>query len=136
MFERSINPFLQAGVVLIAMIVFMGLGSVASNDPRFAWVTVCAMLLFFALFNALLSIPAKHIVSYWWKSVAGFTGLAVIGGVLAYWISGLSIDEAGSARWLYVVFAFGYLVFISIIQMVKFIIGLAQRKDKELRGEK
>lgn len=126
---KSISPFLQGAVVLFFMLVFMGFGAIGSSDPRFPWVSVCAMLLFFALFNTLLSIPVEDLTHYWWKSILSFVLLAVIGGFIAQAVSGLSIDEAGSARWIYIVFSVGYLVFISIVQIIKLVIFLAQRQE-------
>lgn len=45
------------------------------------------------------------------------------------------MDEAGSFRWLYIVFALTYLVFISIVNMMRKIMEIAKKQDARLRGE-
>ncbi len=124
------GPFKQGGVVLVFMLLFIGVGTIGSENPRSAWVCVCAMMLFFALFNTIMSIPVKETSGYWWKSILTYVLLAAFGGLIATNVSGLNIDEAGSTRWIYVVFSIGYLVFISIVNLIKLIIFLAQRQDE------
>lgn len=133
---KNFSPFLQAGFVFLAMVMFIGMGMVTSDNPLFPWICVCAMMLFYALLNTVMSIPHKDLGNYWWKSIVGYVFLAGIGGLVAYGASGLSIDDAGSTRWLYVVFSIGYLVFISIIQLIKLIVSLAQKQDKMVHGNK
>jgi len=127
---KNISPFLQGGFVMLMLVLFIGMGKITSDDPRFPWVVVCAMLLFYSVTNTILSIPTNDPQNYWWKSIVTFLGIAGIGGLIAYGVSGLAIGEAGSTQWLYVVFAVGYLVFISIVNLIKFIISLAQRQDR------
>ena len=67
--------------------------------------------------------------------VFAFAILLVIGGLLAWAFSGVSIYEAGTVSWLYFVLTFGYLVFLSIVNLIKFLVKLAQKQDKSLRGE-
>jgi hypothetical protein len=58
-----------------------------------------------------------------------------VGGLLAYLISGLSIDEAGSYKWILFIFTFCYILFLSIVRAMKKIVTIAQKQDKRLRGE-
>jgi len=132
---KNFSPFLQAGVVFVAMLLFIGMGMIGSTNPIFPWICVCAMMLFYAMLNTVMSIPHKDLGTYWWKSIVGYLLLGGLGGLVAYGASGLTIDEAGSARWLYVVFSFGYLVFISIIQFIKLIVSLAQKQDDIIHGK-
>jgi len=78
---------------------------------------------------------AKDGNTYWLHSIISFVILLVVGGLMAWAISGVSINNAGSVRWIYVVFTFGYLVFLSIVNFMKFLVKLAQRQDKRMRGE-
>ncbi len=140
-FDRNINPFIQVGVVLFACLVFdvvstglraTGIVDVAQNFP---WQVILSFLLLFAIFNSLLGLSAKDGNKYYLMSMISFVTLAAVGGVMAYWFSGMTMEEAGSIKWMYFVFAFGYLVFVSIVQVMKKIVELAQRQDKRLRGE-
>jgi hypothetical protein len=61
--------------------------------------------------------------------------LLLIGGGMAWGFSGVALQEAGSISWILFVFSFGYLVFLSIVNLMRFVVELAQKQDKGLRGE-
>ena len=82
-----------------------------------------------------MSLKAASMNKYWSRSIMAFMGLLVVSGLLATVFSGLSIDEAGSFRWLFVVLTFGYLVFLSIVRLMKKIVDIAIEQDDRLRGE-
>ncbi len=48
---------------------------------------------------------------------------------MAYLFSSLSLNEAGSYRWIFTVLSFGYLVFLSILGFVKRIVEFAEKED-------
>jgi hypothetical protein len=139
--EREISPFKQVIGVLLVAIVFMGFSSLVPSSPYSStngimpWVVICGMILFFAIINSILCLGASDGNTYWLHSIISFVILLVVGGMMAWVISGVSINDAGSVRWIYVVFTFGYLVFLSIVNFMKFLMKLAQRQDKGLRGE-
>ncbi len=97
--------------------------------PRFAWLTAATFLLVFALFNALFSLSTNNMMRYWGRSVYSFMGLAVFSGGLAWLFSGLSIGEAGSYKWIFGVVTFGYLVFLSLMAILRNIVDFAQREE-------
>lgn len=139
--DRQISPFVQLAVVLGIATVLMGISNLTPSAPYSStqhimpWVVLCGMILFFALVNSVLSFGAVEGNKYWGQSIISFAVLLVIGGCIAWAISGVSINNAGSVRWLYFVLTFGYLVFLSIVNLIKFFVKLAQRQDKKLRGE-
>jgi hypothetical protein len=139
--EREISPFKQVIGVLLVAAIFMGFSSLVPSSPYSStngimpWVVICGMILFFAIINSLLCLVAKDSNTYWLHSIISFVILLVVGGLMAWAISGVSINNAGSVRWIYVVFTFGYLVFLSIVNFMKFLVKLAQRQDKRMRGE-
>lgn len=98
-------------------------------EPRYFWNVSASFLLFFSMLNSLLSLLAKSTDNYWGKSILSYLALAILGGVAAKIFSSLSINEAGTYRWLYIVLTAGYLVFLSIIRMVRKIIEYAQHED-------
>ncbi len=137
---QDISPFIQAVFVLVLILVFHIIGKIANSlgfafEDTYPWLVSCAMLLFFALFNAILSLSASNPNTYWWKSIVSFLAVAGIGAVLATWFSGLSMQEAGAIKWLYFVISFGYLCFISIVNLMKKFVNIAIKQDKRLRGE-
>ncbi len=139
--DKQISPFVQVLAVLGLSVVLMGISSLLPSAPYSStqhimpWVVLCGMILFFALVNSVLSFAARDGNKYWGQSILSFAGLLVMGGCIAWAISGVSINDAGSVRWLYFVLTFGYLVFLSIVNLIKFFVKLAQRQDKKLRGE-
>lgn len=138
--SQNISPFLQAGFVLVLIIVFLLFGKIANTlgfafEDTYPWLVSCAMLLFFALFNSILSLSANSPNTYWWKSIVSFLAVAGLGAVLATFFSGLTMQEAGAIKWLYFVISFGYLCFISIVNLMKKFVNIAIRQDKRLRGE-
>jgi hypothetical protein len=141
LFDRQIPPYVQLGGILLLSVILMLLSKLAPTVPYAStagimpWVVLCGMILFFALINSILSFSATDGSKYWMQSVFSFGALLIIGGILAWAISGVSINEAGSVRWIYFVLTFGYLVFLSIVNLIKFFVALARRQDSRLRGE-
>lgn len=66
---------------------------------------------------------------YWTRSILGYIALAGIGALLAWGFSSLSINDAGSYRWIYIVLTFGYLFFLSMIGFMRKIVDFAQREE-------
>ena len=136
-FETRIDPLLQAGATLAAVLVFDIIGTLAlSGDDgtgviggKWAWLTAASFLLFFALFNAIMSASAPNLMKYWGRSIYAFLGVAVGSGLLAWGFSGMPIGEAGSYKWIFFVVTFGYLVFLSMIAFMKRIVDFAQKEE-------
>ena len=139
--DKQISPFYQVTFVLIATFIFMLISGLAPKIPYSKtshlgpWIVLCGMILFFALVNSVLSFGAKNGNIYWLHSIMSFASLLIIGGLMAWLVSGVTISDAGSVKWIYFVLTFGYLVFLSIVNLIKFLVELAKRQDSKLRGE-
>jgi len=134
-YDKAYNPILQAGLVLGMMlgIIIMGklvnlLGIMTVSD-QFPWTTATSFLLFFAIFNSVISLASKNLNKYWGRSMLCFAVLAIVSAFLAYFSSALSIEEIGPYKWIYFVLSFGYLVFLSILGFMKRIVDFAERED-------
>lgn len=140
-FEYKISPFIQGGAVLATIFVFIlvtiifGKLGLADTDEGTPWLVACSMTFFYVIGNSILSLAADDQNTYWWKSILTYVGLVVLGGSLAYLLSGVGMDYAGSYRWLYVVFAFSHILFLAIVRTMKRIVTLAKKQDRRLRGE-
>ncbi len=138
---KKVSPFVQGGVVIGLILIFnvmtliTGVGEDSFFNPTTYWINTIAFILVYSIFNTVLSLFAEDQNKYIGLSIITFIGVCAIGGLLAYAFSGLSIDEAGSFRWLYTVFAMGYILFLGIVRSMKWIVLLAQKEDKRLRGE-
>jgi len=134
-FEKAYNPFLQGGLVFGAALVCIILGKLiqwtglAEVDARFPWTVAATFLLFFALFNSIFSLSSKKLEKYWSRSIVSFIALAVVSGLAAWLFSSLTINEAGSFRWIFFVLTVGYLVFLSVMGFAKTIVEYAQKEE-------
>jgi len=139
-FSKQVHPLKQVVICLIALIAVMGVAKLAFPMETLAdraayWEIAFAILMGYALFNSIFSLSYHDKTVYFRDSILCFIGLAAAGGFLAWYFSGLTMDEAGSFRWLYFVFGFSYLVFISIVNLMRKIIEIAKKQDARLRGE-
>jgi cell division protein FtsW (lipid II flippase) len=131
---KMLNPVFQATLVLCAVLAFNLVAAFARSagmelEQRFPWTIAASMLLFFAAGNAIMSLMAGNMDRYWSRSILSFTALAIIAGLLAYLFSSLTMSEAGSYRWIYIVLTIGYLVFLSMITFMRKIVEFAQREE-------
>ncbi len=134
-FDFQMPPYKQAlyvaaaSVVLMAVEYLVGLTRWFEKDPLFAWSIATAFLLFYAIFNSILSIAAPSFVKYWGQSIYSYLGLAACNGIAAWLFSGIAVNEAGSYKFIYLVITFGFLVFLSIVNFVKKIIQFAEKEE-------
>ena len=56
-------------------------------------------------------------------------GLAAVAALLAQVFSKMSMNEAGSYKWIYMVVTVGYLVFLVILTAMRKIVDFAQREE-------
>jgi len=136
------NPFVQLGSILIIMVIWIGGGvaleklGVFNEDPFFPWIVCSALLLFFSIFNCAFSLNSSDVNKYWLRSIIAYVILAIVSSLFAWLITGHTINEAKSMKWIYFVFTFGYLVFLSIVNLMRIIVYIAKRQDGGLRGER
>lgn len=136
-FSRIYIPYYQALFVASFLILVMlslkllNLMSFADIPASVYWATCGAGLLFFAIFNSVISLQEpKDMNAYWYKSFASYAILLVSSGLAAQLISGVSMDEAGTFKWIYFILTFAYLLFLSLMRFMRKIVDIAQKEDK------
>ena len=135
LFQKIHNPFIQGLVmctaVLILMILSKGIqaSGIMALENTHPWTIALSFILFFASSNSVISLASDNTNKYWTQSLIAFVGLAVTSGLLAYLFSSMTLDEVSTYQFIYIVFTFGYLVFISIIGFMKVIVEFAQREE-------
>lgn len=140
-FKQEVHPVKQVVAVSIGIPVVLLLFLVPTwigiyDLPRhFPWTISAAATLFFAVANSVLSLGAQDQNKYWSNSIMSYMAIVLISCGIAWLFSGLSIYEAKSFRWIYIVFTFGYLLFLCIIRAMRKIVQIAQKQDARLRGE-
>ncbi|MBK7427191.1 MAG: hypothetical protein IPI60_09250 [Saprospiraceae bacterium] len=129
------SPPIQAISIFVSFLVVVLLSKIVgyigwiSPGEKFPWVLAGSFILLFSMFNSVLFLNALSPAKYYRNSIYSFAGLAVLSGLSAYLISGLSLSEAGSFRWIFLVLTVGYIVFLSIVGAMKAIMELAKQKD-------
>lgn len=140
-FYKNISPFIQVTIVLGVILIFdvvvlaVRAGGVNSIKQETPWLIFTSFVLFYALINGILSISAKDPNQYWLRSLIAYAILLTAGYFLSRTFSGMTIDEAGSYRFLLFLFTFCYILILSIAQAMKKIVKIAQKQDKRMRGE-
>jgi hypothetical protein len=133
--DKTYNPFVQAaialGFVLASMLIaqIAKWSSIIAVSNRFFWIIAGTAILSFAIFNSVLSLSTKDMNKYWMYSTASYVVLLVGSSFLAYFFSSMTITEAGSFRWIFIVLTFGYLLFLSLMRFMRKIVQIAQKED-------
>ncbi|MEM9885921.1 MAG: hypothetical protein AAF849_08515 [Bacteroidota bacterium] len=133
--EHACNPIYQAGLMLVAGIVVtliaiaVDAAKITEVGDRFPWLCAASFLFMFAIFNSISSLAIKESNQYWGRAIMSFMGLAASSGLVAYLFSGLSIWEAGSYSWIYVVLSIGYLIFLGMMSFMKSVVRFAQKEE-------
>ncbi|NNE29128.1 MAG: hypothetical protein HKN16_05805 [Saprospiraceae bacterium] len=133
-FYKAHHPGIQATIVFIAGLVvtlmakLIHYAGILEVSDRFPWMSAASFLLFFSVFNSIFSLSAPDLNKYWTKSMLSFGALVLMSGLVAWGISSMDINEAGSYRWIFMVLTFGYLVFLSILGFLKRIVEFAEKE--------
>jgi predicted Abi (CAAX) family protease len=130
-FAKSISPYLQAAAGLGVMLIFMILGKIAGANFTFPWTTAGAALLMFSVFNSVNSFTTDDMLTYFRDSIFSYMALVGLGATLAYLFSSVSINEAGTFRWIYFTITFSYFGFIGIASFIRFILGALDNEQKK-----
>ena len=93
------------------------------------WIIAGTSILLFAIFNSVLSLSTKDMNLYWTQSIPTYAALMVLSGSLAYLFSAMTMQEAGTFRWIFMVLTFGYLLFLSMMRFMRKIVEIAQKED-------
>ena len=137
----KVTPWIQGGLVIGLLLIFdlVSFASDHSNpSEKFAqsiWTNAVASILFYIIVNSIISLAVENSFFYLRNSIYTYMGICLISGLMSWAISGKSIGEIGSFKWLFIVLSLGYMIFLAIISTMKFIVYLAQKQDARLRGE-
>lgn len=130
------EPFVLAGLILVICLVAMCLTKSFDAwfgftiNPRSYWMLSGAALLLFSIFNCVLYLLLSSSIKYWFKSTLSYVLLIILLTLSATFFSGFGIEEAGSYRWIFMVLTLGYLIFISIVQIIRKLVEFAQKDDE------
>jgi hypothetical protein len=132
--SKYYHPFWIAGIALGIGFVLMILGVILQGagmevSENFAWMAAGSAIMLFAIFNSIFSLFAKEPLKNWGQSFSSFIALLITTGLLAWAFSGNSIREAGSFTWIFMVLSIAYLIFMSMVNVMKQIVEFAMKEE-------
>ena len=133
-YAKTYSPYKQAAIVLgisVGCMVLSKLAALAGLDMEttFPWLLAATFIMFFAMFNSVISLSCDDMEIYYRKSMLSFAVLVAGSGLVAWVLSGISLNEAGSYRWIFIVLAAVYIVFLSMMGFMKKIVEFAQKEE-------
>lgn len=140
-YQREVTPMMQAAIVFgLILVIFFGLyfGHLLrwyAFDPMDIWLVGTAMMLFYILFNCIFGFNNENITTYFRNSIYSYIVLVVATCLLSQWITKVSVFDAKTYSWILVVFSIVYLIFMTVLGLIKKIVSLAIKQDKKLQNE-
>lgn len=142
LFSKQVHPRVLAALAFAGMLFFSLIGQffdfgTEKMIQQFPWMIAAAFMLVFAIFNSVFWIASDNTAEYLSQSVIYYVILACVSGLAAYAISGISPNDAGSIRAIFIILTIGYMVFMAIMGTIKFLIGFFNREEQnKLAGKK
>ena len=100
-------------------------------DESSPWVVSVAMMLFFVLFNSISTFISDNLGWNWGRSIYGFLILGAAGYLLAWLISGRSMNELPGLRDLVMIVVIGFIVLKSIATTMMMIMLFIKKRDAQ-----
>ena len=131
-FQHKFNeyPPLQAGIFGLSSLVLMIGAKFFAKDPITIWLISASFLLLYSVMTNTASIFIEDYKKYLIKSVYTFLLLFLMLGLFSVFLSGLSVHEAKPYRSIYLVLFMTYFIFISMVMMIKGLLGFLDDKDR------
>ncbi len=140
-FNYSIKPIYQGLFVgalfflALAMLKVMEWFSSEIYLINYCWLFGTALLLFFILINSVFSFTTQDKLHYFRNSIYTYLACLVLFVALNSSISGKSVFEVDTYSWIITVFSIVYIVFITIINLVRKIVEIAINQNKKIEDE-
>ncbi|MEP7266414.1 MAG: hypothetical protein ABI844_02220 [Saprospiraceae bacterium] len=129
--QRLANPLLQAVVIILLYLASIFVSKSIDSEQNMPWTLAIAYQLLYIVYSAIIGLINKPFKFYWIFAIIGFVGLMFINSFLAARFSGMSMDEAGTYRWIYFVLTPVFLLFIGMVTLIKKIVSLAEKDDRK-----
>lgn len=124
------------GVMLLGhCIIKVGFNPQDDFDKLDYWILSCALLLLFAIVSSVFSFSSENAIKYYGQSVTSFLGVAILGAFSAFAFSGIALSDAGSFSWIYMVMSIIFIVFLTIVNLMRKIVEIAKKQEQKLRNE-
>ncbi len=133
--QRISDPVAQAVLISAGALALMLIGWVLNvsglfmTDSLYPWSISAAFSLLFAMLNSLMSLRADNFARYWGRSMYAYLGSAFTMGLAAWLFSGIPLRDAGTYRSIYIVVSVGFVVFLTMVNIIKRIVRYAEREE-------
>jgi len=140
-FKQYIKPGYQALLIIalygfiLLILKFLDLIEYRQFVVKYCWLFGTALLLFYIIINSIFSFTAADKMTYFRNSI--FTYLACLFVVVGLntLISGKVVYEVDTYSWILLVFSMVYIVFITIINLLRKIVEMAVNQNKKIEDE-
>lgn len=128
--QKLANPFVQVAFVFVLFLLVNWISSIVGSETKMPWTLAIAFQLLYIIYNVIIGLLNKSKWQYWSFSIIGYVILMLINIFVAGKISGITMDEAGTYRWVYFILIPVFLLFIVMTNLIKKIVSLAEQDDK------
>lgn len=135
------NPYkiaMAAGGSYILLLVIQYLlqkFSLLDYDPMRVWLMATSMLLFYVLLSSIYCFKATNRLLYYRQSTIAYIVIGIVLVSTAQYFSELKLSDAQSHRWIIIVISLVYLVFMTIIALIRKIVDIAIKQDNSINHE-
>lgn len=140
-FRQYIKPIYQAlfiiGLYVFALAVLKVLDLIDFRQflIKYCWLFGTALLLFYIILNSIFSFTATDKITYFRNSIFTYIACLVVVVGLNTLISGKVVFEVDTYSWILFVFSLVYIVFITIINLLRKIVEMAINQNKKIEDE-
>ncbi len=135
-----ISPHKQGLLVLglfgiTLLYLFLTISKEQEHPDLRSYLYAGSYLLFYIIMNSFFSFGANDRIAYYRNSIFTYIFLLIAFVVTCQLISKVHLHDAKSYSWLFYVFSLVYIVFMTIISLIRKIVDIAVNQDNKLRNE-
>ena len=134
------DPYHQAiipmGLILlfhISLKMAWILGLIGVENPQHYWISMFAIVMVFIMFNPIIGLGAQNTNLYIGKSSTAFIVIILLGSLSTYLNTNEFLVQKPEMKAMYIVLTVGFLVFTSIIGLMKAVVEWSKQSDEKHR---
>lgn len=118
------------GYLLLALgYKILEVASMLEASVKFPYMAGAAFMFIFAMFGSLFVVKAENVSKYLGRVIYSYLGLALATILVSWLLTGKSIGEVGSFKWIYLVLTVGFMIFLGIMVFARKIIEYAEKEE-------
>ena len=139
--QHRSKPLVQAVMLLLSAMLLQGMVAsygflkTGASDAVDVWMLCPAMMLLYIIYNTVRGFSQQEMATYYSHSIYGILLFLAADVGWCMLLTGKSIEEVGPLKGILFVFGIVYLVFLSILNLIRFIMQIVMRQDTRAREE-